>query len=70
MIYMLQNEKVDHENKKLNRNVYNVHAFVMKYLFKNQNLYKSKLLLFRKFNFLNKDIYVNKAKLWIFKIFY
>ena len=42
---------------------------VMKYLITNRNYHKSKLALFREFNFLmNKDIYVNKGTLWIFDI--
>ena len=41
----------------------------MKYLFTNQNVHKSKLPLFYEFNYLKKDIYVNKGTLWIFDIF-
>ena len=33
----------------------------MKYSFTNQNFHKSTLPLFREFNFLKKDIYVNKG---------
>ena len=36
----------------------------MKYVFTNQNFYKSKL------NFLKKDTYVNKETLQVFDIFY
>ena len=42
----------------------------MKYLFTNQNFHKSKLPLFREFNFLKKDIYVNKETLQVADIFY
>ena len=44
--------------------------FVVKYLFTNQNFHKSELPLFREFNFLKKDTYVNKGTLQIFDIFY
>ena len=58
-----KNEKVDRENKKLNGNACNALRFVMKYLFTNQFPY------FRGFNFLKKDIYVNKGTLGISDIF-
>ena len=41
----------------------------MKYLFANQNFHKSKLPLFREFNFLKKNIYANNVTLQIFDIF-
>ena len=41
----------------------------MKYLFTNLNFHKLKLPLFRKLNFLKKDIYVNEGTLRIFGIF-
>ena len=41
----------------------------MKHLFTNQNFHKSKIPLFREFNFLQKDIYVNKGTLRICDIF-
>ena len=40
----------------------------MKYLFTNQNFHSAKLPLFCEFNFLKKDIYVNKEKLQILDI--
>ena len=48
-------------NKKLNRNAYNVLGILL--TFANQNS------LFREFNFLKRDIYVNKGTLQIFDIF-
>ena len=42
----------------------------MKYLFTNQNFQKSNRPLFHKFNFLKKDIYVNKGTLQISDIFH
>ena len=41
---------------------------VVKYLISNQNIYKSKLPLFCKFDFLKKHIY-NKAMFLIFDVF-
>ena len=51
-IYATWNENADHENKKLDRKYLQCvqKKFVMKYLNMNQNIYKSKLLPFHKFN--------------------
>ena len=43
--------------------------FVMKHLLTNQNFYKFKVPLNGEFNFLKKDIYVNKATLQIYFLF-
>ena len=42
----------------------------MKYLFTDQNFHISKLPLFHEFNFLRKDIYVNKRKHYKCLIFF
>ena len=44
--------------------------FVIKYLLTNQNFHKSINFHSREFNFLEKDIYVNKGTLQIYDIFY
>ena len=42
----------------------------MKYLFTNQNFFKSKLPLIHEFTFLKKDIYFNKGTFLMFDILY
>ena len=43
---------------------------VMKHLFTNQNFHKAKFPLVFEFNFLKKNMYVNKGTLRTFDIFY
>ena len=40
----------------------------MKYMFTNQNSHMSKLPLFHEFNFMKRNIYVNKETLQIYHI--